>query len=267
VKAEKKKRLAALKRHLQLRWAGIRKRMQRFSGLISFSGVAVILATFIIKDVLLDEEKDAVGAFESAQHDFNITASTARLYTEAERIRIGTEQIYAKILQAQASATSNLPDQEDFTVALQSVQGTAFQSAVELATPIKVLLEALPEDLPLKEHYDHLTSQIQIYQNYQNQISYLTKTLLDPKARTEEWWVINRVDLLLAASRSHEMQREIQNDLIEIEDQVLKEFQSKSQDAKVRLKLFTNASYVLFVIGFVIGLAGQIVGVKTSGAE
>jgi hypothetical protein len=60
--------------HLKLRWKVTKKQLHRYSGLISFCGVAVVLATFIVKDVLRDEEKDLLSALQTAQrtHDFRV---------------------------------------------------------------------------------------------------------------------------------------------------------------------------------------------------
>ena len=59
--------------HLKLRWKVTQKRLHRFAGLISSCGVVVVLATFIVKDVLRDEEKDAVSALETAEREYNFS--------------------------------------------------------------------------------------------------------------------------------------------------------------------------------------------------
>jgi hypothetical protein len=59
--------------HLETR--GLRRLLHPFADLISFCGVAIrcapiVLATFIIKDVLGDEEKDLVTGLENLERDY-----------------------------------------------------------------------------------------------------------------------------------------------------------------------------------------------------
>jgi hypothetical protein len=53
-----------------------RKRLHRYSGLISFLGVVVILATFIVKDVLRDDAKDELAAMERAGRAYDSRVAT-----------------------------------------------------------------------------------------------------------------------------------------------------------------------------------------------
>jgi hypothetical protein len=62
--------------HSKLRWKVTQKRLHRFAGLISFCGVVVVLATFIVKDALRDEEKDLLSALQTAQRTFDFRLAT-----------------------------------------------------------------------------------------------------------------------------------------------------------------------------------------------
>jgi len=57
-------------RPFDLETKGLRRLLHPFAGLISFCGVAIVLATFIIKDLLGDEEKDVVTGLESLERHY-----------------------------------------------------------------------------------------------------------------------------------------------------------------------------------------------------
>lgn len=62
--------------HFKLRWKVTQKRLHRFAGLIPFCGVAIILATFIVKEVLRDNAKDRVSALEAGQRAYDSALAT-----------------------------------------------------------------------------------------------------------------------------------------------------------------------------------------------
>jgi hypothetical protein len=48
-------------------WCLFKKGLRPYAGLLSFVGVCIVLGTFIVKDVLRDQQKDLVSALDTAR--------------------------------------------------------------------------------------------------------------------------------------------------------------------------------------------------------
>jgi hypothetical protein len=225
--------VAWLKLHALKRvWKVTQKRLHRFAGLISFCGVAVVLATFVVKDVLRDEEKDTLTKMENA-------------YRAADSMKA----IYMVSMQV-----------EDLTRTSGSKESSASElfNELDLILPVLNRLEILSEALPKKDR-DYIRpgesslSLKQFWKDYA-QIRHSSGFPL--------WWPSEEASKALLSSAV-----DLDSDLTIFELEMRSRLESASSKAKHRLRRFTNWSYFLYSIGILTGVLGQVAGVKPSGGE
>lgn len=74
----------------------LRERLHKFSGLISFLGLAIVVSTFIVKDVLRDNQKDVVDSFEATRNVWLLKTSMDQLHEysmQSKSLTLSREQI------------------------------------------------------------------------------------------------------------------------------------------------------------------------------
>jgi hypothetical protein len=216
--------------HLKLRWKVTQKRLHRFAGLISFCGVAVVLATFIVKDVLRDEEKDALSALETAEREYNLTDGIGLI---GDGIAYLTDKV-----------NSHSERERDGVAHLSATFRSLLQSQTTLNR-----LTGLLESLPKKE--------AKLVEQEFNQLSYDALKLRDTVSP------ISTAELDPVTDSAVALRDKVEILEIQLTKQVRKEAKKASRGAK----RFTYWTYFLYPIGVFIGVLGQLAGVKSAGGE
>jgi hypothetical protein len=249
--------------HLKLRWKVTRKRLHRFAGLISFCGVVVVLATFIVKDVLRDEEKDLLAALQTAQRTFDF--------------RVATDSI----LEGQ----SELADRIDKDTKSEITPAYVFRPLYSYLTVCSSLLQRLKilgKSLPEKEA-KQVGESAKHFQQELDKIAATTRTpmLVVPMQQLQEMQEKSKLPFLfpldLEASQADTIRKEqelqglillrLRDKMYHLEDRLIQEVAVEARKAARRLKRFTYLSYFLYSAGVFIGVLGQLAGVKSAGGE
>jgi hypothetical protein len=238
--------------HSKLRWKVTQKRLHRFAGLISFCGVVVVLATFIVKDVLRDEEKDLLSALQTARRTFDF--------------RLATDSILER--------QSELADRIDKDTKSEITADFVFQplySYLPVCSSLLQRLKILGESLPEKEAKQAGESAKRL-QRELDKISDRARELL-PQVSMQELQERPR-DL---ASKQDALRKEqelqglmlirLRDRMYFLEDQLIQEVAREARKAARRLKRFTYLTYFLYPAGVFIGVLGQLAGVKAAGGE
>jgi uncharacterized membrane protein len=196
--------------------------------LISFLGVVVILATFIVKDVLRDEEKDAVSALETAQREYNSELGIEAILNELDYLG---DKVY-----------SHSERERNGFVHISA----SFRLLLDIKSKLNRLTR-LRESLPNKE--------AKLVEQESNQLNDEVSELRYkvPPVSTAELDPVT--DSVLALSAKVEI----------FERRLAKEVAIEAKKASRRAKRFTYWTYFLYPTGVFIGVLGQLAGVKAVG--
>jgi hypothetical protein len=246
-----------------LDWHLIKKRFQPYAGLISFVGAAVVVGTFIVRDVLRDHERDLLSGLETAKAGWILQQSLNglewRILTVQDQINnlVLVNDTYAKSGESPNHLDSNsirLVNGEKPKEIFLSYSLMYWHRQMEVD---KVLYEKLSPHRRkvhqfkieiLKLYYDWIESKVS--NGTHVQIPGLPDIWLLSEIPPESKKEIAERAALLWAGIFAEMQ-----DLLE-------DFETETKHAAHLFRTFTYASWMLYAVGTVVGFLGQVAGVN-----
>jgi hypothetical protein len=235
---------------LKLRWKVTRKWLHRYAGLISFCGVALVLAILIVKDVLRDEGKDAVSAMETAQRAYDSTLATDLIHDwlidpQLMKLRNSSPVNSAKYSLYSTSGTDPLPGIDD-TLAYISVS----------LRRVTILRESLP-----KKEANQAGKSANEFEQESEMIRQDALELERAPAEVEPNLLVSWGNHLLKSAQN------VRVHLAFFEQELRQQLVNEARKGTRRLKRFTYLSYFLYPAGVLIGVLGQLAGVKAAGGE
>jgi len=251
--------LLGWKRGFLERAATFRKRLRRFGGLISFCDAALVLTTFIIKDVLRDREKDVVSGMENAQRDFDSLSIANAILSRLDAL--AGKPVYAE---------SSLTAVADW----KSLQ-LLYDYLNERHERLKVLMDVLPmnwRELVQNRAFVVNGQRISDDDLQLDPEIWLSKLEHDLGRHNDSAGPTTPKDLDDTDNKdpleSAQADAQKASKLVDVESMaIFARFQDETQIAKNKLKQFTFWSYFLYPFGVFIGILGQLAGVKVGGSE
>ena len=239
------------------------KPSQKLSRILTLTGAGIVLATFVVKDVLSERLKDANDALVSARalylsQTYNTFSQEELAYIkqEVDTVVAGLRSDYDSlkasegVLSARAQADDdylsvvieyldnlrNLLGDSPAVASLASAAGKLYENSSELSAKVKTLKEQLPG---LFSAVNRDPSNKQSTADMSQWVNETTPLAGDIKSLTDQVGDLTR--RILAERKSTQVKVE-------------------HQYASMR-----DLSYVLFFLGWVVGLLGQLWGVAPSG--
>ena len=232
----------------------LRDRLHKFAGVISSLGLAVAALTFLAKDVLRDRAKDLADSLEAARHVWLLKSSLDNIDDTLSQVE---ELLVEKLV-----TPSKAPE---FPTNAEWDRFLANEDAIlsRLLANFQLLYEKLPKgqrkkvessEKSARRSYLNLHEEFQVRNEHVLQII----SLKPPPPGT------NRREYLMDVSSEYD-------DAIKHADAAFSDlvsvFESETASAARHVRTITYWTYVLYPLGILIGVLGQLAGVKPAGGE
>jgi hypothetical protein len=207
----------------------VRRVLRPFAGLLSALAVVIAAVGFVYNDTVRDRERAA---------NRDLEAALASFYAAGE-----TSDIISSIHELIAIQTTLRPEDQD----IQRLEARVRSSEYGTAKRLENLLRALPQVRELEPLRNSQPALIRIYNLF-----FQACLPLDQQKS------LSQADRLRIEMYGKSYFEETQL----ITDMVRSAFMEESFKERNRLNFATGTSWVLYLIGFIIGLLGQIAGLK-----
>lgn len=228
----------------------IRLLLRRHAGAISFCGVAVVLATFIIKDVLRDKEKELLAAMETAQRAYDSTIANDSISVRLDRLLVLVSQFqkgpYPTIPNLEPSLQVRLDSRIKFYSLCKIID--------ERWTRLNNLLEESSPKRP--QEFERIDNEFKVKRSQVEETGRLL-SVADPSNH----------DFMEKLSKAGQTESDALDYLTHAEEQIIADLRKEATIAKSRLNWFTFWSYFLYPVGVLVGVLGQLAGAKPAESE
>jgi hypothetical protein len=206
--------------------------IRRHSRMFSFAGASLVFATFVCKEVLLENQKSTVEQADNAQRSFLLL----------KRLDLITSRL------------------------------TRVETIIEKDEPLKQAMQlanrGLSDAKAYFESFKGLVSEVKNPSIYSNLVERLSERVQDMESTFDS---ILREDSdeekKATALEAVKDQANFQFDVRRFSEQLLGRLQNEKKQAEKEQKHITYWSYALYCAGFFFGLFGQLLGVKSAGSE
>jgi hypothetical protein len=245
----------------------LRDRLHKFGGLISVLGWTLLVSTFIVKDTLRDRAKDLVNSFELTQQVLFLKTALDRVQDTVISRDDATDVGAATDMRpfVNAPAFPNEPAEKGEIKTLEAYfqrQEYAFGMYLERR---RLLCEKLSDDVRKTEKRDQKIAENNLTGLHTRRVLLLTAIEISqmtdaPPERVNKLTDSYKklVDDYYATYRANS----------EALNKVSKTFESEARSADRQLRTFSYLSwFVLYPLGILIGILGQLAGVRLPGGE
>jgi len=252
-------RIAARFKRRSKKRPSLRERLHKFANLISILGLAIVVVTFVVKDILRETAKDLLDTLEGTQNILFIKQAVDENFVTTPHQ--GSIQPMVDIL-----SKTNLTDYEFLNAKLELSQYiTYWETALGNASRnYKYLFTKLPKNVRNRHKAEERS-----VEDISKQLSFKTSDLyarIDTAIQTHHALesVTSDVELFSLTQAWAKGVQEIYERVSELS--MVFEFETARADRNLRT--FTHLSfYVLFPLGILISILGQLAGVKPLGGE
>jgi hypothetical protein len=214
--------------------------------------VAVVLLTFLFKEVLRDNAKDKVAAMESAQRAYDSRFATdlidSQLATVIEKIRIILDNLAKRNEDHNPEVLGGPYPNEGLRSYFRDDYNSAWLSLTGRLTMLCESLEGAKKKEARKE-----------IELFKEALLKIRRSLSEPLPPGID---IDGIYMACIAAM-----RYIHHELGDFEKRLVEEVTQEARKGSHDLKKFTYLSYFLYPAGVLIGVFGQLAGVKTAGGE
>jgi hypothetical protein len=229
------------------------------SKIVTFVGAGIVLATFVVKDVMNEKMKDV-----------NDSLNTAQMFYFTQTYSIFGQDDHAYITQEidlALNAILNAKDQFASSEQIISVRAQASDNHLGVLTEylqnLSQLIDKIPQEKGRADQVRKLNSQCE--QNYaairlvQGEIAgvfgALKKNKKDPKAIAQLSVFVDQTGAIFNNTKT------ITAGAKTLTGEVVADLGAKKQESERKFALTTTLSYVLFGLGWVTSLVGQLLGI------
>jgi hypothetical protein len=230
---------------------------------LSFIGALLVFATFVSKEVLRDNLKDLVGALENAQTLFELRGDNASLRTQIFDLRVRILDIYDKLVTSKPRSdfardiSQNLSSIYEVDEELRLVEPT-------LANTTE-LVSRLPPNAERTKALDRCRQELQQAhaasaeaQSTVQNLSASRKFLPHPPPFTND----EQGQLASAVGKAANASRTAWQDVEESTLKIFEEARQYKEKKERQYNHWTWASYVLYTLGWTLGLVGSLYGIS-----
>jgi hypothetical protein len=234
-------------------WIPRAARLKIFLGqhrrLMTFTGALIVFVTFVLKDGLREQLKDLVSSIDSAESVFAIRNDTATTAMWLQRIQEQVDWVAEKI---KLKGTSYSGDMVERMHSSLEIMNEVYESLAVSLDNISQLLEKVPGQKENEKKHREIEERLR---NLREQ----REALLVVVTR-EPMSILWRIAPLL-----NETQK-ASDDTRQLARDVLAEATKKRKERENIVNATTWASYVLYTLGWGLGLVGRVYGAEEIGA-
>lgn len=221
----------------------------RYAGLITLCGSVVILATFLVKDVLRERAKDLLDALDYAKSQWTISQTVLGIGVKIHEFAYNIDQ--------GQSPPARLRSHHDQTEFKRWMVLAYLNTVDEKFQAIEDLWAQLPKRLRVDE--SSLRDEKRALDGYAQDLFSMgqipSETVIDELRRDKDV-----ADAYGAAEYANAMAT-LQGNLS------LQVFERETAHVARQLRTFTYVSYLLYIMGIAIAFLGQLLGVSAAGAH
>jgi hypothetical protein len=232
----------------------------------SFLGAIIVFATFVSKEVLRDNLKDLMGALENAQTLFELRGDNASLRTQIFDLRVRIFGMYDKIVTSKPHSDfardvgENLSSIYEVDDELRFVEPTLANTAE--------LVGKLPPSDERTNALVHCRAELEQAHQASAEakatvlnLSASRKFLLHPPPFTND----EQGQLALSVGKAANAGRTVWQDVEQSTLEIFGEAHQYKEEKELQYKHGTLATYVLYTLGWALGLVGSLYGVSGEG--
>jgi hypothetical protein len=241
----------------------VQRRVQRWfvrrRGLIKIVGGMIILATFLVKDVLRDQEKDIVETINSAESLYLIRDASLELHKEIDEVDANVNKDGLAILKALPPIRNNESKKADWQADFDRNEDRLLRAEIETYSEVDNLSRLIAKAPPSPEHLKQYSELYWQWDKLRMAEFAIPVKRLDEATPDDSKATYNRdlktyADVWLA-NRSLDM----------VGAMILDDAHYIKERKEHRVRVFTPISYVLFVLGVLVTLASELFGIEDEG--
>lgn len=212
--------------------------------LMTFTGALIVFVTFVVKDGLREQLKDLVSSIDSAENVFAIRNDTATTATWLQRLQEQVDWIAEKI---KLKGTSYSGDMVERMHSSFEITNEMHESLAVSLDNISQLLEKVPGQQQNEKKHKEIEDRLRDLREQREAL--LTIFTREPMSIL---WKI--APLLNETEKASDDTRQLAKD-------VLAEAAKERKQREKIVNVTTWTSYVLYILGWGLGLAGRVYGV------
>src|ERR1700733_3921779 len=241
---------------------GLRERIQTHSKWLTVVGAAIVFAMFVVKDAYRESLKDIVNSIQAAETSFQIISGFPRVdvrlttieqktlvyQTPKEIVKMG--QMLRKGMNAAGEEATSISNEE---VTFRKELG-AYETDVK---NLEHLLREVPGHQEDRRFLEETERAIQ--EAYKSEVQ---DRPTDGRKSSEN---SSRIAAALEDESREATNAEILASLTEAKEHVIRDAETERDLREDRLRTYTITSYILYPIGWLIGLVGKLTGAPEMG--
>jgi hypothetical protein len=232
----------------------------RLSKIVSFIGAGVVLATFVVKDVMKENLKDVNDSLGSAQNFY--LSQTYNIFIQDDLSYI-KQEVDLALSALQSSEKNQFERRESVLRASAQAGNDHLNVVIEYVRNLASLIDKLQNETDKRDQVRillvrcaQLSIEIKSLQNRIPQIfSLINHNSEDPQALARLTEFTKDTEPIPGKTQS------IMEEATKLTQSVVSDLAARKEETERNYERTTNLSYVLFALGWIIGLAGQLLGV------
>jgi len=244
---------------------GLRERIQAHSKWLTVLGAAIVFAMFVVKDAYRESLKEIVYSIQAAETSFQIISGFTRVDVHLRIIEQQTfvDQTPKELLRLGQMVRKRMNAGDEGAASISN-EGVNFQKTLgEYETDVKNL-EHLLSEVPGHQEDRHFLEETEaaIQDAYKSEAEDHSK---DGQKSGEKG--SPRIESAMADESREATSAEILASLTDAEEHIVQDAEKERDLREERLRTYTITSYVLYPIGWLIGLVGKLTGTPAMGGE
>jgi hypothetical protein len=236
--------------------------LRRHKGWVTFACIAVIITTYVVKDVLRDRQKDLKDAVENARRTFLVGRGIDGLYSTVFSMSKSTDTLSNQLAGITKRPTTEQPD---YVISFKAEQDLLMERLIQQGdNDLTYLQQALflCDVVPKSEEYrKEINENISFLQSHISKLEEVRKSFRAedvPTVKSLQEEVQQVAEVTDGIKRAKTLRTTL--------DQLLERAEKKQEEASKNYEIFEWVSILLFVLGIGIGLCAQVAGIEPPGA-
>jgi flagellin-like hook-associated protein FlgL len=232
----------------------------KLSRIMTFVGAGIVLATFVVKDIMREKLKDINDSLGSAEA-FYLT-QTYNIFIQDDIVYI-KQEVDLALSALQINGKNQLEGSEQMLRTKAQAGNDHLNVVIEYVRTLAGLIEKLPQETSKSDEANRLLAQCTQLSTEMKSLQNRLPTLLsainqnpkDPQAFAELAEFVKETEPIPVKTQS------IMDEAKKLTQSVVSDLARKKKESERNYERTNILSYILFAMGWITGLAGQLLGV------
>lgn len=241
------------------------KRLRAFFGrhgrLVSFSGALLVLATFLVNDIVRDNLRDVVGALDSARTMHTLRNELAEMSDDLDEIHTTVDSIDDKVGNTKHGDDDDKTPAEEIVDLMDDNGAKNMRSLGDLARAY-TLSKLLPDHEAINRKIDPIYNNLQALVNADESAE--AAAITDTRDRLPTLKFASELTAVQVFNKDSEKAQDQAEALVK---DILNSADSYTAESQKRYEKIKHFSYGLYIFGWSITLLGRLLGVDVPGTD